>query len=121
MGDLSLHFSKKEFACKDGCGFDTVQPGLIKVLERIRERLRRPVKIVSGCRCAKRNADVDGAKNSAHLRGYAADVKVVGSRERFELVWAALSVGVTRLGIGQNFVHLDIDPDITGSVMWVYE
>lgn len=37
MGDLSKHFSSKEFACKCGCGFAQVKPELITKLEKLRE------------------------------------------------------------------------------------
>lgn len=76
MGDLSKHFSRSEFACKCGCGFDTVDAELITVLEGLREQLGRPVRINSACRCEKDNARVGGAKSSQHLTGKAADITV---------------------------------------------
>lgn len=76
MSKLSKHFSRKEFACKDGCGFDTVDAELITILEDLRVKFNRPVRINSSCRCAKDNARVGGAKNSQHLTGKAADITV---------------------------------------------
>ena len=67
MGDLSKHFSKKEFACKDGCGFDTPSKELIDALEELRGVLGRKLIISSGCRCSSHNAMVRGSPKSQHL------------------------------------------------------
>lgn len=82
MGDLSKNFSKRELACTDGCGFDTPKPALVETLQTIRDAVGKSVLIESGCRCAKRNAAVKGAANSAHLTGEAADIYVVGWSNR---------------------------------------
>ncbi|MBL5841377.1 D-Ala-D-Ala carboxypeptidase family metallohydrolase [Enterobacter asburiae] len=58
MGDLSTHFSRSEFECCCGCGFETVSPKLITVLEDVRTHFGAPVKINSGCRCEKYNVKV---------------------------------------------------------------
>lgn len=76
MSKLSNHFSRAEFACKCGCGFNTVDAELITILEDLREQFKRPVRINSACRCEKYNARVGGAKNSQHLTGKAADITV---------------------------------------------
>ena len=79
MGDLSEHFSRSEFACKCGCGFDFVDAELIRVLENLRAKLgNRKIEITSGCRCPHHNALEGGARNSKHLLGIAADIKVAG-------------------------------------------
>ena len=74
------HFDRSEFACKCGCGFDTVDYGLIKVLEYIREQFERPVAILSRCRWPDYNASatVGGAPNSQHMVGRACDIRVLG-------------------------------------------
>ena len=75
MGDISKHFSRSEFACKCGCGFDTVDVELIENLQAIRSALG-PVTITSGCRCFEYNKKVGGSANSQHLYGRAADIVV---------------------------------------------
>lgn len=77
MGDLSRHFFRYEFACKCGCGKDTVDAELIRVLEALRE-LYGPITITSGVRCKAHNAEVGGSPKSKHLEGKAADFKVAG-------------------------------------------
>ena len=46
---------------------------LAEGLEKVRDLLGYPLHIDSGFRCAALNAAVRGAKNSAHLAGWAAD------------------------------------------------
>lgn len=53
MGDLTPHFSRSEFACKCGCGFDHISLELVSKLECLRSIIRQPIIINSGCRCPK--------------------------------------------------------------------
>ena len=70
MGDLSAHFSKKEFSCHCGCGFNQVKPELISKLEKFRELCgNKPMTINSGCRCEKRNKAVGGAQKKYDKNG----------------------------------------------------
>lgn len=73
------HFTKKEFACKDGCGFDDEDLKVVEILENIRAYFgHKPLIITSGCRCIKRNDKVGGIKGSAHTFGKAADFYIKG-------------------------------------------
>lgn len=112
MGDLTQHFSAHEFACRDMCGLTTPADALIAGLEILRADLGRPIKILSGLRCAERNAMLGGAKDSQHLTGKAADIVVVGV-PLSDIFRAA--VGVPEFfsgGIGiypdGGYVHVDV-------------
>lgn len=73
------HFKKSEFACKDGCGFDSIDLRVVKVLEDIRNHFRdKPVIVTSGCRCAKHNKEVGGVQGSRHVAGKAVDFYIPG-------------------------------------------
>lgn len=79
MGDLSEYFSRWEFACRCGCGFDTVDHELIIVLEDLRNHFGARVDISGPNRCPKSNAETDGAsENSMHMTGKAVDGMVRG-------------------------------------------
>ena len=78
MGDLSENFSRHEFTCKCGCGYDAVHPLLIQTLQHMRNRAGVPITITSGCRCHAHNARVGGAKASRHMSGVAADFVIQG-------------------------------------------
>ena len=81
---LSSHFSVQEFIQSDTAlrkGIDnTPSPEVLEnlrmlagALERVRAILNSPLRITSGYRCPKLNSAVGGSKNSAHLKGLAAD------------------------------------------------
>lgn len=78
MGDLSKHFSRHEFACKCGCGQDTVDAELLTELEALRQHFDAPITINSGNRCEEYNRRVGGASASQHLRSRAADITIKG-------------------------------------------
>lgn len=106
---LSAHFDSIEFACRCGCGFDTPDPALVAGLQALRNMLGRPVIVTSGCRCARHNATVGGARASLHVAGKAADIRVSGMSAR-ELYAAARQIPQFR-GFGiddaRGFLHVD--------------
>lgn len=128
MGDLSAHFSRHEFACRDDngkpcpyCGGKAdVTPALIDKLEEIREFTGIPMTITSGYRCPVRNAEVGGKADSAHLRGEAADFWVSGNHDRFKFLEAFVWCDVWRYGIGPDFLHLDVSLKLPPEVAWGY-
>jgi len=127
MGDLSPHFSRSEFRCRCGCGADAVLPALVERLEQIRAILGRPIVIRSGCRCPAHNRAVGGMSGSAHVADPAgrlccgaADIAVDGDGARWDLVLAAIRVGICRIGVAQSFVHVDVDAGHPQDRIWVY-
>lgn len=110
---LSKHFSKKEFACKDGCGLglgeNQINPELLIVLEDVREHFNLPVIINSGIRCPTHNKRVGGAVSSQHLLGTAADIRVKGI-DPSEVHKYLFDKYPDAYGIGsyKNFTHIDV-------------
>ena len=72
------NFTRDEFACGCGCGFDDIDPLIVSTLQRLRDEVQRPVVVNSGCRCRSHNAAVKGAPQSQHMQGKAADIKIEG-------------------------------------------
>lgn len=109
MGDLTINFSRSEFACKCGCGFDVVDFELLNVLQGIRYTYGRPIIITSGCRCRAYNSSVQGARDSQHCYGKAADI-VVDGVEPVKVYDYLSSIFEDRYGIGKydNWTHLDV-------------
>lgn len=120
MGDLTKHFSRHEFACQCGCGFDNIDMNLVATLENIRNALRSPIIITSGCRCEKQNEKAGGRPDSSHLKGKAVDIFIRDSGARFKCVAMALKGCVKRIGIAKNFIHIDSDTKKTEEVLWLY-
>jgi len=108
MSKLSKHFSRSEFACRCGCGQDTVDVELISILETVRNHFGKSVTITSGNRCTAYNAKIGGAKASLHIESRAADFIVKDTDP--EDVYNALTKFVgNRFGAGiyNGWVHFD--------------
>lgn len=73
---LNNFFNRSEFACKCGCGFDTVDCELLKILTNVRLHFNKPTIITSGCRCKSHNLKIGGATNSFHIKAKASDIQV---------------------------------------------
>lgn len=106
MGDLSKHFSRSEFACRCGCGFDTVDSELIRILEEVREHFGQPVGIQSGCRCDAHNEKIGGAYKSQHKLGRAADI-VVKHTEPDDVADYLAVMDIGGVGRYSTFSHAD--------------
>jgi uncharacterized protein YcbK (DUF882 family) len=129
MGNLSKNLSRSEFVCSAscGCGFDTVDSHLVKVLQDVTDAFDAYIIITGGNRCRRHNRklreDYDssdgkrGAKtacNSQHIHGRAADFKLFGVSDRKQIdpdiVYNyLLSSYPDSLGLGlySNRVHVD--------------
>jgi len=111
MAKLSKNFDSSEFACKCGCGYDTPNPELIRMLQAARDLYGKPMRITSGCRCIKHNRNVGGTANSAHISGMAVDIATPTGESRYLIIESLMAAGFKRIGINfkQRFVHADID------------
>jgi uncharacterized protein YcbK (DUF882 family) len=74
----------------------------------------RPIIVTSGYRTKATNErlrqqGIDAARNSFHLRGCAADVKVRGMAPA-RLAMLGSELGLGGVGLYRDFVHLDIGP-----------
>lgn len=116
MGDLTKNFSKKEFACKCGCGSDRIDMGLVRKLQKVRNEIGLAVKVNSGCRCVLHNLAVGGSGDSSHLRGLAADISCIDMKLLLE---KALGV-FKRVGISGGYIHVDVDEKKPQDIYWVY-
>ena len=117
---MSLHdtknFKPSEFQCKC-CGQNKVSQVLIDMCQMIRDKVNMPIRINSGYRCPKHNAEVGGVKNSYHAQGLAADLSCGGNEE---IIWQAVNdlyknnqefhnnLGYAIRYCKRHFVHIDI-------------
>lgn len=107
------HFSDRQFACHH-CGKGIkVNPELKNKLEQLRKLVgNRPIKIVSGYRCPEHNKAVGGVKNSQHLSGNAADIKIEGMTPR-EVNQKAREIGFSYVEPTEktpSWTHVDVGP-----------
>ena len=105
---LSKNFRLDEFKCKCGkCDPILVDDQLIAWLQKIRDHFGRSVNVNSGYRCKTHNASpkVGGSPSSHHVKGMAADIRVEGITPE-EVAKYAESIGIQRIGLYDNFVHI---------------
>jgi len=93
---------------------------LLELLDELRFRYGKPIRITSGYRTKEHNEAVGGVPDSSHLRGLAVDIAATSSRERHNLLRLAIEVGFNRIGIAKTFIHLDIDSDKPEKCVWAY-
>jgi len=122
MGSVDLkYFSIEEFESPDhkGSGINMQQSFLV-LLDQARDIAGIPFKITSGYRTKEHNAKVGGVPNSSHTKGYAADIAITSSLQRYTILNALLKVGFNRVGISDTFLHVDNDPDKLANVLFTY-
>ena len=120
--EFMKYFNYFEFDSPDiqGSG-QLMNKEFLEILDEVREDYGKPMHITSGYRTEAHNKEVGGKKNSSHLKGLAVDVACTTSRDRFELVRLFLEYGITRIGIADTFIHIDIDDeDKSPNVIWTY-
>jgi hypothetical protein len=76
--------------------------------------------ITSGYRCERLNTAVGGKKNSAHVRGLAADIHFTSQQHAKDLINALITAGFKRIGLGSSFIHADIDNTLPHPACWLY-
>lgn len=116
------YFSWSEFDSPDepGSGKLHMDEAFIHKLDAIREEAGFPFIITSGYRTPKHNAKVGGVPNSSHLKGVAVDIAAVTQSQKESIARVAIRNGVTRIGWGNTFIHLDVDPNKTQNIVWGY-
>ena len=119
----SRYFSEQEFRkCDPPCDRESMDQDFLDVMDDIRRKARIPLVI----NCAYRSREYDKKKgrsgNSAHTHGLAVDFRCNASDTRLKIVTAAIMAGVTRIGIGKNFIHVDLGERVglPANYMWTY-
>lgn len=121
MGDLTANFSKEEMKCRCGeCdGIADMKLEFVNKLQDARYVAGRAFNITSGFRCPSHPESIK-RPTSSHTIGRAVDIATPDSRMRHLVVRALIRAGLSRIGIGSNFVHVDDDPEKPENVMWAY-
>lgn len=114
----SLHFRAAEFDCKcTDCKETLIDTELIDKLEAMRGILRSFLKITSGYRCSSYQEQLrlrgyeTSVGPSQHQLGKAADI-TNGVSMGFELEEAARKAGFKSVGVGKDFIHVDLRPEV---------
>lgn len=114
------YFTLSEFDSPDLPGSGAkMSPKFLQKLDAMRPEVG-PMIINSGYRTPAHNKAVGGVEGSAHTKGFAADVKATTTKEKLRIALAAVKQGINRIGFGNGFVHLDIDPTKPQNAAWGY-
>jgi uncharacterized protein YcbK (DUF882 family) len=113
---LTANFSLQEFNKHAEVLPDSVIANihtLANNLQVLRDEVKRAITVTSGYRSPARNAKIGGARNSKHITGEAADIKVQGMtpREVASVIERLIADGRMLeggLGIYRTWIHYDI-------------
>lgn len=109
------YFKRSEFACKCGgkyCnGFPVeVDKTLLAAADKVREHFGVPVRVSSGVRCNRHNANVGGVSNSRHKTGKAMDFCVTGRTANTVLNYVKKLPEIRyAYAIDGSYVHMDVN------------
>ena len=122
MASPFRYFTWSEFDSADapGSGEQHMDAAFVRKLDAIREGVGFPLIITSGYRTAEHNAKVGGVADSAHTKGLAADIRALTDAQKRAIARAAIAQGITRIGWGRTFIHLDVDGTKPQRVAWGY-
>ena len=121
------NFSSSEFDSPDLVGSgENMKDEFMELLQESRTIADIPFRITSGFRTQSYHDDLGrrGYKTSktrsAHQDGYAADISCKDTKSRWLIINSLLLAGFNRIGIAQNFIHVDNHPDKKQNRIWTY-
>ena len=105
---ITKNFHSDEFACKDGSKKILIDVDLVSVLQKIRDELGSAITVNSGYRTEEynRRPDINGAKNSYHLKGRAFDISSKAA-DPYKLAKLAERQGIKGIIRYLTFTHID--------------
>ena len=115
------NFKISEFDSPDEIGSGSLMDKrFLEMLDNAREIAGVSFRITSGYRSKAHNKKVGGVPQSSHRLGKACDIACTSSRHRFKIVIALIGAGFDRIGIANNFIHVDNDENKSCDVIWIY-
>lgn len=114
--NVSPNFKVKHFACKDKSDVVLINPHLVELLEKIREKFGKNINVHSAYRTPSYNRRLSGAaKYSQHMYGNAADITIPGVTPREIYTWVN-SFHQGGLGVYPTFTHVDVRDKLGGKI-----
>lgn len=116
------YFAWSEFDSPDqpGSGRTHMNRAFVEKLDAIRAEVGFPLIVTSGYRTRAHNEKVGGVADSSHTKGLAVDLAAPTESAKHAIARAAIKNGISRIGWGRTFIHLDVDPQKTQGVVWGY-
>lgn len=115
------YFSDTDFEkCNPPCKLTDMDESFMKKLDIARMVAKIPFVPTSGLRTQIWEQEQGRDGTSSHTKGIAIDLSAKDSITRYKLISSLLSVGLNRIGIGKNFIHVDMDTQKPQNVIWHY-
>ncbi len=112
------YFNLSEFA-DHYSGVNKIDPSVVQMLDKAREIAGVPFKINSGYR-DKNHPESLKNPTSSHIKGLAVDIATTPQTQ--DIIYNSLKkAGFIRLGVGDDFIHADMDYDKDKYITWFYD
>lgn len=115
------YFTNNDFKnCIPACNINDMSEDLMILLDKMRKIINQPIIINSAYRTKEYERKKGRNGTSSHCKGNAVDIRCTTDSYKFLIVQTALSLGIKRIGVGDTYIHIDIDKDKTQNVIWTY-
>lgn len=107
---ISKDFSMVEWQCRCSCGQSIIEADLVEMMQKFRDRVKKPVIVHCVNRCKEHNEKVGGVPKSLHIEGKACDFHVKGLTipELHAIAITSEDIFTGGIGLYDTFVHVDI-------------
>ena len=77
--------------------------------------------INSGFRCLTHNRELNSKDTSSHLKGVAADIRIINHWYQYKIVNSLILVGFERINLkkSESFLHVDNDKEKPREILWI--
>lgn len=117
----TCHFKESDWTnANPSCSSGDMSSELISRLEYARALCGFAFRINSAYRSFDYEQSKGRTGSSSHCKGVAVDLACYDPSRRYILVQNLLRAGFTRLGIGDTYIHADIDQDKPACI-WIYK
>lgn len=115
------YFKDKEFKeATPPCSLSQMNEEFMKRLDECRDFAGVPFIINSAYRSVEYEKSKKRPGTSQHCKGLAADIACNTNSIRYRILGALLICGFRRIGIGSNFIHVDMGYPNTQPIIWTY-
>ena len=112
------YFKLSDFDCQE-TGENNMSEKFIRRLDHLRDACGFPFIVTSGYRSPQHSLERSKPNGGGtHTLGIAADIRVTGGAQRYQVQRHAYGLGFSGIGVAKGFVHLDVRDDCP--VSWVY-
>lgn len=106
--------------CTPKCDISELSSVLVERLILLQKYIGFQLTITSAYRSQSYERSKGRKGTSSHCRGLAVDVSAKDSYTRYNVVVGAALAGIPRIGVGETFVHLDIDETKPHPIIFTY-